>query len=52
MTRVPGDFIVYQNIMFSGKMEVNQALSFSCVNDIKIKDFHFVSQITVSDINS
>ena len=50
MTRVSGDLTVNQNIMFGGKMEVTQALSFSWVYDIflrisisQIIDFRFVS---------
>ena len=59
MTQVSGDLTVNQNIMFAGKIEVTQALSFFWVYDIflqisnsQIIDFRFVSQITVSDFNS
>ena len=50
MTQVSGDLTVNQNIMFAGKIEVTQALSFSWVYDIflqisnsQIIDFRFVS---------
>ena len=63
MTQVPGDLTINQNIMFAGKMEVTQAVSFSWAYDIFLQistsqttDFHFVSflfsQITIGDFHS
>lgn len=37
MTQVPGDLIINQNIMFAGKMEVTQAVSFSWAYDFRFQ---------------
>ena len=55
MTQVPGDLTINQNIMFAGKMEVTQAVSFSRAYDIFLQisisqttDFHFVFFVILS----